>query len=73
MAETAATGHIKIQERQADAEISAASIGQGSALLLTLCAMGGAAVFFSIGDDVAGTAFLSVPVIMLIRSFITRT
>ncbi|MFF9346882.1 DUF2335 domain-containing protein [Streptomyces sp. NPDC014734] len=73
MAETAATGRIKIEERQAEAEISAASTGQGSALFLTICAMIGAAAFFMAGKNIAGGAFLSVPVVMLIRSFITRT
>jgi uncharacterized membrane protein len=73
MAETAATGEIRILEKQSDAEIEAAKRGQLLAAGLTVCAMIGSAGFFAVGNTVAGVAFLSLPLLLLIRSFITTS
>lgn len=73
MAETATTGEISLQRRLTDGELEAAKSGQGMAFFLTLVALVMACVFFALGNRWAGTAFVSFPVIMLIRSFITRS
>jgi uncharacterized membrane protein len=71
MAETVTTGEIKIREKVATAEIETARTGQALAFLLTLIAIGAAIYFFAVGNDVAGGVLLGVPVVMLIRSFLT--
>jgi len=71
MAETTATGEIKIRDKLATAEIDQARTGQALAFLLTIAALGAAIYFFAVHDLVAGGALLSFPVIMLIRSFLT--
>jgi uncharacterized membrane protein len=73
MAETAATGDIRTRDKLASAEIECARIGQSLAFFLTLIALSGAIWFFAIHNDVAGGVLLSVPVIMLIRSFLGRS
>lgn len=73
MAETVATGDIKTRDKLAKAEIERGRIGQSLAFLLTLIALGGAIWFFAIHNDIAGGVMLSVPVIMLIRSFLGRS
>lgn len=73
MAETVATGDIKTRDKLADAEIDRARTGQSLAFLFTLIALGGASWFFAIGKNIAGGVLLSVPVIMLIRSFLGRS
>jgi len=70
MAETVATGDIKTRDKLATAEIERARSGQALAFLLTLIALGAAIWFFAVGNDIAGGVLLSVPVIMLIRSFL---
>ncbi|HEU5416241.1 MAG TPA: DUF2335 domain-containing protein [Streptosporangiaceae bacterium] len=70
MAETVATGDIKTREKIAEAEVDRARSGQALAFLLTLMALGAAIWFFALGNNVAGGVLLSVPVIMLIRSFL---
>lgn len=71
MAETAATGEIKTQDRLATAEIERAQSGQAMAFVLTLIAIGAAIYFFVVHNPIAGAAFLSFPVLMLVRSFLT--
>jgi uncharacterized membrane protein len=73
MAEKAATGDIDTTGRLATAEIEAAKLGQSLAFALTIFAFIAAIVFFAIGNQWAGTAFISVPVAMLIRSFLRRS
>lgn len=73
MAEKAATGEIDTADRLASAEIEAAKLGQSLAFALTLFAFVAAVVFFAIGNRWAGVAFTSVPVVMLIRSFLRRS
>jgi uncharacterized membrane protein len=70
MAETVTTGSIKTQDKLADAEIERARTGQALAFLLTVVALGASIWFFAVHDPIAGGAFLSFPVIMLIRSFL---
>jgi uncharacterized membrane protein len=71
MAETVATGEIKTRDRLARAEIEQARTGQALAFVLTIIAVGAAIYFFAADDIAAGCAFVSFPVIMLIRSFLT--
>jgi len=73
MAETVATGDIKIRQALANAEIERARSGQAMAFFLTLIALGAAIYLFVAGNDIAGGVLLSVPVIMLIRSFLSRS
>ena len=63
---------ISTADKLVDAEIKAAKRGNDRAFALTLVAFLASIVFFSLGNAVAGVAFVSVPVVMLIRSFITR-
>lgn len=71
MTEKVATGHIDNEAKLIDAEIDSAKQGQAFAFLLTLIAVIASIVFFAIGKWIAGTALLSFPVVMLIRSFLT--
>jgi uncharacterized membrane protein len=82
MAETAATGQIDNQKKIAAAEIDASKRGLTFAMRLTMIMVGISAVFFMLGitrvgnvtaSITAGSVFLSVPVIMLVRAFITRS
>lgn len=73
MAETVATGDIRTRDKIADAEIERAKTGQALAFTLTIIAIASAIVFFALHNNIAGCVFLSVPVIMLIRSFLTRS
>jgi uncharacterized membrane protein len=73
MAEKAATGEIDTADRLASAEIEGARTGQILAFTLTLFAFAAAVVFFALGNRWAGVAFTSVPVVMLIRSFLRRS
>jgi hypothetical protein len=58
-------------DRLATAEIESAKLGQSLAFTLTLFVA--AVVFFALGNRWAGVAFTSVPVAMLIRSFLRRS
>lgn len=60
-------------DRLATAEIESAKLGQSLAFTLTLFAFVAAVVFFALGNRWAGVAFTSVPVAMLIRSFLRRS
>ena len=71
--EKSATGQIDIADRLATAEIETAKQGLALAFFLTLIAFAASIYFFIRGNNVAGVAFLSVPVVMLIRSFIQRS
>jgi uncharacterized membrane protein len=73
MAEKSATGEIDTADRLAAAQIEVAKRGQVLAFGLTLVAFAAAIVFFALGNRWAGVAFTSVPVVMLIRSFINRS
>lgn len=81
MAETAITGRIDADKRIAEAEIQASRQGLRFAIILTVVMTAASLVFYSlavagIGNRAAaitaGSVFLSLPVIMLIRSFISR-
>jgi uncharacterized membrane protein len=71
MAETAVTGDIRTRDKVADAAIARARIGQIMAYSLTLIALTAAVLFFIFHNPIAGGVLVSVPVIMLIRSFLT--
>jgi uncharacterized membrane protein len=82
MAETAITGRIDADKKLAAAEIESTKQGLSFAMRLTIGTTGASAGFFAVavadvGDTrsalIAGGAFLSVPVVMLIRSFIRRS
>jgi uncharacterized membrane protein len=70
MAETAVTGDIRTRDKVADAAIARARAGQFMAFSLTLVALCAAVLFFVFNKPVAGAVLVSVPVIMLIRSFL---
>ena len=70
MAETAVTGDIRTRDKVADAAIARARAGQIMAFSLTLIALCAAVLFFVFNKPVAGGVLVSVPVIMLIRSFL---
>jgi uncharacterized membrane protein len=71
MAETVATGDIRTRDKIACAEIARAKAGQWMAYSLTLVTLTAAILFFIVRNPIAGGALLSVPVIMLIRSFLS--
>jgi uncharacterized membrane protein len=73
MAETAVTGDIKTADKLADAAIARAKAGQLMAFSLTLVALCAAVIFFVFDKPVAGGVLVSVPVIMLIRSFLSSS
>jgi uncharacterized membrane protein len=73
IAEKSATGQIDTADKMATAEIEAAKLGQSLAFALTLFAFIAAVVFFALDNRWAGVAFTSVPVAMLIRSFLRRS
>jgi uncharacterized membrane protein len=72
-AETVATGDIRTRDKIADAAIERAKVGQAFAFMLTIIALGAAIVFFALHDNIAGGVLLSVPMVMLIRSFLSRS
>lgn len=80
MAETVATGQIENAKALTNAEIATSKRGLSFAMRLTMAMVGASVVFFAlavagVGNTAAaitaGSLFLSVPVIMLIRSFMT--
>jgi hypothetical protein len=73
MTERSVTGKIDIEDKLASAEIETAKIGISLALGLTLLAFTASVVFFALSNRIAGLAFLSFPVAMLIRSFLFRS
>jgi uncharacterized membrane protein len=70
MTERAVTGHIDRDDKLAEAEIELGKTGQSLAFGLTLTAMIVSVVFFAIGNNTAGLAFIGVPLLLLIRSFL---
>lgn len=73
MAETAVTGDIRTRDKVADAAIARAKAGQLMAFCLTLVALCASVVFFVFDKPLAGGVLVSVPVIMLIRSFLSSS
>jgi uncharacterized membrane protein len=81
MAELAVRGPIENTAKLTDAEIEASKRGLSFAMVLTSVSFIVAVAFFALavaGVGVtaaitAGSVFLSVPVVMLVRSFITRS
>lgn len=82
MAETAISGPIQRDAQLAEAEIEASRRGLTFAMALTTATTIMSALFFALAIAgvgsaaaciTAGSVFLSVPVVMLIRSFITRS
>lgn len=86
MTEMAISGPIENARNLTNAEIEAARRGMSFAVKLTTAMATSAVVFFALGIALsvaglggaavcvtAGTVCLSVPVVMLIRSFITRS
>lgn len=70
MAEDAAETRNEALRTTTKAEVEYAQTGQVLAFLFTGMAFVAAIVFFALKMKYAGTAFLSVPVLMLIRSFL---
>lgn len=73
MTEKVATGHIDNETKLISAEIESARTGLAIASVLTLIAMSAAIAFFAMGNALAGAAFISFPVVMMIRSFFNRS
>lgn len=57
-------------EKAVDAEIRLASVGQFMAFAIATACTVVAVVFFALGNEVAGLAFIGFPIIMLVRSFL---
>lgn len=72
MAESSTTQRAALDRALADAEIENAQTGRNQAFALTLIALIAAIAFFAIGNPIAGGVLLSMPVVMLIKSFISR-
>lgn len=60
------------QKQMMDAEIAAAKTGQTWAIILALVCIVAAIVFFALGNNVAGAAFLGLPIVGLIGSFLPK-
>jgi hypothetical protein len=81
MAELAVSGPIENTAKQTDAEIDTSKRGLSFAMRLTAGMAVTAIIFFALGVAGIGTTAaitaggicLSVPVVMLVRSFITRS
>jgi uncharacterized membrane protein len=72
MAENAASVRNDALRDTTNAEIHYAKSGQSLAFVLTAIAIVAAVVFFALGNNVAGCAFLGLPVVMLVRSFLGK-
>jgi uncharacterized membrane protein len=72
MTERSVTGKIDIEDKLASEAIVNAKVSISAAFGLTLLAFAASVVFFALDNRVAGLAFLSFPVVMLIRSFLSR-
>lgn len=65
--------HRHEEERRLNtAAIDTAKTGQAFAVMFTMMALTASIVFFAIGIPTAGVAFLSPPVVMLVRSAVVR-
>lgn len=60
------------EDKLVDAEISTGKTGQGWAIFLSMVCIIAAIVFFALGNNIAGGAFLGMPLVMLIGSFIPK-
>jgi uncharacterized membrane protein len=72
MAETDLANSHKLDEKSLDAEITVAKRGQGLAFALSVLALAASFFFFAKGNEVAGIAFISMPVVLLIQAFLDR-
>ncbi|GAA4298294.1 putative membrane protein [Actinomadura luteofluorescens] len=72
MAETGATGTSKREDKLAEAEIERAKQGQAIAFTLTLLSFIASIVFFLFKQSIPGMAFISFPVLMMIKAFLGR-
>lgn len=73
MTERVVTGKIDIEEKYANGEIRNADKSLNLAFGLTLLAFAASVVFFVLVNQVAGVAFISFPVLMIIRAFLLRS
>jgi len=73
MTERLVTGKINLDDKVASSEIENARRSINVAFGLTLMAFAASVVFFAVDNRVAGLAFLSFPVAMLIRAFLLRS
>lgn len=72
MAEASLHGRVKREDRLVDAGIELRRSGLNYAFLIALACIAASAMFFGIGREWAGTVFLSMPVMLLVRSFLRR-
>lgn len=70
MAEHSLTGAIRIDSRLADAEITTVKRGQVIAGLLTAVSLVASIIFFAAGNAIAGGALISMPLVLLVQSFL---
>lgn len=71
MTEHVLTASGKTLDKVADAEISGSKRGQWMAYSLAIFSFVAGVVFFAIDKPWAGTAFISLPVVLLITSFLS--
>jgi uncharacterized membrane protein len=72
MAEADSTERARVDRELAQAEIDRTRTGQAIAFLLVIVAMTLASIFFFQHNNAGGGAFLSVPVLVLIGTFLNR-
>lgn len=72
MAESNTTERANLDNKLVEGEIRTADMSQGAALFLVLLAFAGAATFFALGNNVAGCAFVSLPVLGMIRTVVSK-
>jgi uncharacterized membrane protein len=70
MVEKDLDANIEREKAFTDASITAGRVGQAAAIVVTFACVLAAIGFFAAGDAVAGAAFLSLPVVMLVRTLI---
>jgi len=82
MAEITISGPVENAAKLTNAEIEASKLGLSYAIKLTSAMAVAAVIFFALGiagvgstaaSITAGSVCLSIPVVMLVRSFITRS
>lgn len=73
MTERLVIGKINLDDKVASSEIENARRSINAAFGLTVMAFAASVVFFAVDNRVAGLAFLSFPVAMLIRAFLFRS
>jgi uncharacterized membrane protein len=61
------------QDELSKAEVLVAKRGQNAAIFLAVLSVGAAIVFFATGNNIAGGAFLGIPLVQLILSFFPNT